>query len=88
MLKIVFFSIPLFGHVNYGLKLAKALCDNKHNVRYYSGQAYARFINDKDVNFYAYDEEIEKLFSESNSSYSAEYMLSIDPEDVDYISEI
>ncbi len=88
MLKIVFFSIPLFGHVNYGLKLAKALCDNDHKVRYYSGKAYERFINDKGVDFYAYDEEIEELFSQSNSSYSAEYMLSVDPEDVDYISEI
>lgn len=88
MLKIVFFSIPLFGHVNYGLKLAKALCDNNHKVRYYSGRIYERFINDKGVNFYAYAEEIEELFSKSNSSYSAEYMLKVDPKDVDYISEI
>ena len=69
MLKIVFFSIPLFGHVNYGLKLAKALCDNDHNVRYYSGKTYERFIHDKGVEFYAYSEEIEELFSETNSSY-------------------
>ena len=88
MLKIVFFSIPLFGHVNYGLKLAKALCDNEHKVRYYSGKAYERFINDKGVDFCAYDEEIEKIFSVSNSSYSAEYMLSVEPKDVDYVSEI
>lgn len=87
-MKIVFFSIPLFGHVNYGLKLAKALCDNKHKVRYYSGKAYERFINDKGVDFYAYNESIEELFSETNSSYSAEYMLSVEPEDVDYVSEI
>ena len=88
MLKIVFFSIPLFGHVNYGLKLAKALCDSSHVVRYYSGKAYERFINDKGVCFYGYDEKIERLFSESNSSYAPKYMLSINPEDVDYVSEI
>lgn len=88
MLKIIFFSIPLFGHVNYGLKLAKALCENGHKVRYYSGMAYERFINDKSVDFCKYDEEIEGLFSESNSSYSAEYMLGVEPEDVDYVSEI
>lgn len=88
MLKIIFFSIPLFGHVNYGLKLAKALRDKEHKVRYYSGRAYEKFINAKGVEFYAYDEEIEKMFSEPNSSYSAEYMLSVEPEDVDYVSEI
>ena len=88
MLKIIFFSIPLFGHVNYGLKLAKALCDKEHKIRYYSGKAYEKFISAKGVEFYAYDERIEKMFSEPNSSYSAKYMLSVEPEEVDYVSEI
>jgi len=87
MKKIVFFSIPLFGHVNYGLKIAKKLTQKGYDVDYYSGTAYKEFIENSGVKFKAYSQEIERLFSFKESSYNNTYMQTIRAERQDHITE-
>lgn len=87
MKKIVFFSIPLFGHVNYGLKIAKQLQNNGHDVVYYSGTAYKEFIENAGINFHPYSSEIEYLFTFEDSTYNNEYMQNVRAEELDHISE-
>jgi len=87
MKKIAFFSIPLFGHVNFGLKIAKKLTLKGYDVEYYSGTAYKNFIENSGVKFKAYSNEIEYLFSFENSSYNNNYMQHIRAEKQDHISE-
>lgn len=87
MKKIVFFSIPLFGHVNYGLKIAKTLQSKGHDVVYYSGTAYKSFIENTGVKFHPYSDEIERLFSFKESTYNNEYMQNIRAEELDHIFE-
>ena len=87
MKKIVFFSIPLFGHVNYGLKIAKRLKKENYEVEYYSGSKFKNFIEEKGVTFKAYSNEIERLFLEESSSYNDNYMQYIRAEKQDHISE-
>jgi MGT family glycosyltransferase len=87
MKRIVFFSIPLFGHVNYGLKIAKELKGNGYEVIYYSGTAYKQFIDDAGIVFQPYSKEIETLFSFKDSAYNNEYMQNIRAEKLDHIYE-
>jgi len=87
MKKIVFFSIPLFGHVNYGLKIAKHLQDNGYDVVYYSGTAYKEFIENAGIKFHPYSSEIEYLFTFEDSTYNNEYMQNVRAEELDHISE-
>lgn len=87
MKKIVFFSIPLFGHVNYGLKIAKQLTKNGYDVEYYSGTAYKNFIENSGVKFKPYSTEIENLFSVENSSYNNAYMQHVRAEQQDHVTE-
>ena len=77
MEKIKFFSIPLFGHVNYGLRVAKALKKRGFEVTYYSGIAYKQFIENAGITFHSYSDEIEKLFSFKDSTYNNEYIVDI-----------
>lgn len=88
MSNIVFFSIPLFGHVNYGLKIARKLSEQGHNVCYYSGVAYKEYIESKYVRFEKYSEDIENLFSDSNSTYNNDYMRHVQAEKLDHIMEL
>lgn len=87
MKKIVFFSIPLFGHVNYGLKIAKQLQKTGNDVVYYSGTAYREFIENAGVKFHPYSNEIEHLFLFKNSTYNNEYMQNVRAEELDHILE-
>lgn len=87
MKRIVFFSIPLFGHVNYGLKIAKRLKKCGYDVVYYSGFAYKKFIEKAEVTFHSYSKEIEQLFSYENSTYNNEYMQYVHAEELNHISE-
>ena len=87
MKKIIFFSIPLFGHVNYGLKIAKTLKNSGYEVIYYSGTAYKNFIENSGVKFQPYSKDIEHLFSFKDSTYNNEYMQHIRAEKLDHISE-
>lgn len=87
MKRIAFFSIPLFGHVNYGLKIAKQLQDDGYEVLYYSGYSYQNCIELKGVRFQAYSDEIEELFETENSTYNNSYMSNIEPEKLDHVDE-
>lgn len=87
MEKIVFFSIPLFGHVNYGLRVAKALKKRGFEVTYYSGIAYKQFIENAGITFHSYSDEIEKLFSFKDSTYNNEYMQHVRAEELNHITE-
>lgn len=87
MSKIVFFSIPLFGHVNYGLTLAKELKNHGHSITYYSGLAFKNFIESKGIEFHSYSNEIEKLFCDEKSSYNNNYIRNLDFRKTDYLSE-
>lgn len=87
MSKIVFFSIPLFGHVNYGLTLAKELKKQGHSVIYYSGMDFKDFIEDSGIEFYNYSDEIEYLFSDKKSSYNNSYVRNLNFQKMDYLSE-
>ncbi len=87
MKRICFFSIPLFGHVNYGLKLAKKLQQRGCEIVYYSGSTYKTFIESKGIKFHNYSKEIESLFCEENSTYNNDYMRHIVPEKMDHLVE-
>lgn len=87
MKKIVFFSIPLFGHVNYGLRIAKRLKNKGYEVVYYSGSAYKQFIENQGVIFQPYSEKIEHLFSFKNSTYNNKYMQYVHAEELDHVFE-
>lgn len=84
---IIFFSIPLFGHVNYGLKIAAELMKRGHIVSYYSGTSFKEYIENKGVRFCSYSEEIEQLFSQG-STYNPKETKGIDNKKVDYYQEI
>lgn len=88
MSKIICFSIPLFGHVNYGLKIAKYLKERGHEVLYYSGTTYRRFIEDKGIRFVQYSKKIEEMFSNPDTSYSSEHMKNVNPENIDYVEQV
>lgn len=87
MKRIYFYSIPLYGHVNYGLKIAKKMKTEGYDVIYYSGLAYKEFIEASGVEFLQYSEEIEKLFSKDNSTYNNNFMSVVEPEKLDHIKE-
>lgn len=87
MKKIYFFSIPLFGHVNYGLKLARKMKTDGYEVIYYSGNSYKNFIESREICFHSYSKDIEKLFSEANSTYNNAFMSNVEPEKQDHIAE-
>lgn len=87
MKRIIFFSIPLYGHVNYGLKIAKRMKEEGYEVIYYSGKSYREFITSRGIMFQEYSEDIEKLFAEENSTYNNRFMSEVKPEDLDHISE-
>lgn len=87
MKRIYFFSIPLFGHVNYGLKLARKMKMEGYEVIYYSGNSYKNFIESKGICFHSYSKDIEKLFSEDNSTYNSAFMSNVEPEKQDHIVE-
>lgn len=87
MKRIIFYSIPLFGHVNYGLKIAKKMKTQGYDVIYYSGLAYKEFIEAAGVKFQQYSEKIERLFSDNNSTYNNTFMSEVEPEKLDHIRE-
>ncbi|MBC8580757.1 nucleotide disphospho-sugar-binding domain-containing protein [Zhenhengia yiwuensis] len=84
---IAFFSIPLFGHINYGLKIAARLMKRGHSIYYYSGIAFKDYIEQKGVQFCQYSDEIEQLFSQG-STYNPQATKAIDNKKVDYYQEI
>ncbi|WP_160297213.1 nucleotide disphospho-sugar-binding domain-containing protein [Paenibacillus sp. IHBB 10380] len=88
MSNIIFFSIPLFGHVNYGLKIAKQLAVEGHQVYYFSGVSFKDFIRKKGVQFCHYSDGIEALFNLQDSTYNKKKMSEgLDP-DIDYLEEL
>ncbi len=84
----VFFAVPLFGHVNYGLKIAKRLAENGHEVYYFSGNKYKNMVEQKGVVHCSYDTEIEEAFAVENSTYDVSNVNNVDYEKIDYIDEL
>ncbi|MCK4258886.1 MAG: hypothetical protein KAX49_07900 [Halanaerobiales bacterium] len=71
---VLFFSYPLFGHVNYGLKLAKKLTEEGEDVIYFSGKKYKNFIEDKGVSFLSYNDQIEEQFGQKPKPGKVNYL--------------
>ncbi len=56
MAKILLASVPLSGHVNPAVPLAKQLLLHGHDVRWYSGRNYRELIEDLGMKFYPFKE--------------------------------
>ncbi|WP_340019608.1 macrolide family glycosyltransferase [Paenibacillus sp. FSL H3-0457] len=54
MSTVIIFSYPLFGHVNYGLKIAKALKERNEEVYYYSTLDFKEMIEGSGIHFKEY----------------------------------
>lgn len=50
----IFFSYPLFGHVNYGFKLAREMVKEGDTVYYYSTELYKNLIESGNIHFKEY----------------------------------
>jgi UDP:flavonoid glycosyltransferase YjiC (YdhE family) len=74
MSNFIFFAVPLFGHVNYGMKIAKRLEIKGHHCYYFSGERYKDFVEKKGLCFCAYPERIETMFRDKNSTYQTATM--------------
>lgn len=85
-MKICFFSLPLFGHNNYGLKIAAELIRRNHEVHFYTGRKYEKLVMERGIYFKAYSDAVEKMFS--GSAYDSSKTRKIQSEKVDYYSEL
>lgn len=88
MANIIFFTVPLFGHVNYGLKLAKNLIKRGHRCFYFSGRNYQYLVEQKGVCFLPYSDKIEKMFTDESSTYNSAAMSTGQEYHIDYLEEI
>lgn len=85
-MKICFFTLPLFGHNNYGLKIASELVVRKHQVHFYTGKKYEKLVTDKGICFKSYSDEVEEMFT--GLAYDSSFTRNIESKKVDYYSEI
>lgn len=85
-MKICFFTIPLFGHNHYGLKIAKALMKNGHEVHFYTGKRYEELVRKRGVTYHNYPQEVEKLFE--TGSYNSYHTRQVDEKEIDYYQEL
>ena len=88
MSNFIFFAVPLFGHVNYGIKIAKRLVRKGHRCYYFSGERYKNLVVSSGLCFCPYAKRIEALFSEKNSTYQTETMSTGEEKSIDYIEEM
>ena len=69
MSKIVFFSIPAYGHTNPTLGVVKELVSRGHKVWYYSYNAFRRSIEDAGATFISCDNyDMEQKLSPKDSA--------------------
>lgn len=88
MSTFVFFAVPLFGHVNYGTKIAKRLERKGHRCYYFSGERYKGLVESKGLYFCAYDPRIEMMFREKDSTYQTAAMSTGEEKSIDYTEEM
>lgn len=75
MAKVLIFSYPLFGHMNYGLKLGRRLVAEGESVYYYSGERFKSKIEESGVKYVGYNRQIEETFAGTpNSSGRINYL--------------
>ena len=64
MSKVIFFSLPAYGHVNPSLPLVAEMIKRGEQVIYYSGNEFKTQIENTGAQFRSYGEKLEQLRAE------------------------
>lgn len=68
--KVLFFFIPLYGHVNPNIWLLNKLCEENVELTIFCGKKFFKLFKSLDIDLYEYPEEVENFYKESFKNYS------------------